>query len=88
MAQRADVISHKRIPLLLTLPIESVYGILDQLDPIDIFLSARDVCSRLNAITDTYRPYTVNTAITCRRLCGLSSDFVLPNGFSLPVTDS
>ena len=50
-------------PSLITLPIESVCRILDHLDSVDILLSVRDVCSRLNATTDTYSPYTINTAI-------------------------
>ena len=45
---------------LHTLPIEPVYRILDYLSPLDILLSMRNVCSRLDAITNTYQPYTVN----------------------------
>ena len=55
--------SHHSTPSLLTLPIEPVCRILDHLDPVDILLSVRNVCSRLDAITDTYHPYTVNTTI-------------------------
>ena len=51
-------------PCFLNLPIESIYRILDHLDPADILLSVRDVRSRLNAITDTYHPYKVNAVIT------------------------
>jgi hypothetical protein len=47
-------------PSLITLPIELVYRILDNLNRLDILLSVRDVCTRLNAITDTYHPYQVN----------------------------
>ena len=65
-------------PSLLTLPIESVYRILDQLHPLEILLSVRGVCSRLNAITDTYHPYTVNSSITLLESFRLSS-----NRFSL-----
>ena len=48
-------------PSLITLPIELVYRTLDHLDPVEILLSMRDVCTRLNAITSTYQPYQVNT---------------------------
>lgn len=41
------------------LPVELVYRILDNLDQQTIFLSCRNVCTRLNAITDTYRRYQV-----------------------------
>jgi len=45
---------------LLTLPVEIVYRILDNLERLEILLSVRNVCTRLNAITDTYHPYQVN----------------------------
>ncbi len=45
---------------LATLPVEMIYRILDHLDGKTIFLSLRNVCQRLNDITDTYRPYQVN----------------------------
>ena len=48
------------VPSLINLPIETVYRILDHLDPLDILLSVRDTCTRLNQITDTYQPYQVN----------------------------
>ena len=51
-------------PSLHTLPIEPVYRILDHLRPLEILLSMRSVCSRLDAITDTYQPYTVNIVAT------------------------
>jgi hypothetical protein len=44
---------------LLTLPIEMVYRILDNLDNKTILLSCRNVCTRLNDITDTYYRYKV-----------------------------
>ena len=47
-------------PSLLTLPIELVYRVLDHLNPSDILLSVRDVCTRLDAISDTYYPYQVS----------------------------
>jgi hypothetical protein len=45
---------------LHTLPVEIVYRILDNLNVTTIILSARDVCSRLNEIIDTYHRYKVN----------------------------
>jgi len=51
--------SDKFIPSLLTLPVELVYRILDNLDQLTILLSVRDVCIRLNTITDTYHRYKV-----------------------------
>lgn len=47
------------MPSLLTLPIELVYRILDQLDPPTIIFSFRNVCIRFNAITDIYHRYKV-----------------------------
>jgi hypothetical protein len=48
------------MPLSLhTLPVELVYRILDSLDDATIFLSCRNVCTRLNAIIDTYKRYQV-----------------------------
>ena len=44
---------------LHTLPVELVYQILDNLDDLTIFVSCRNVCTRLNAITDTYHRYQV-----------------------------
>ncbi len=45
---------------LHTLPVELVYCILDNLDQLTILLSLRNVCARLNDITDTYHRYQVN----------------------------
>ena len=47
-------------PSLLTLPVELVYRILDNLHEKAILLSVRNVCTRLNLITDTYHRYQVN----------------------------
>ncbi len=52
--------SNKVLPSLLTLPIELVYCILDNLDQLTILLSLRNVCIKLNAIIDTYHRYQVN----------------------------
>ena len=45
---------------LSTLPVELVYRILDHLNEKTIFWSLRNVCQRLNDITDTYHRYQVN----------------------------
>jgi hypothetical protein len=45
---------------LHTLPVELVYRILDNLEELTILLSLRNVCTRLNDITDTYQRYQVN----------------------------
>jgi hypothetical protein len=45
---------------LLTLPVELVYRILDNLHNETIFLSLSNVCTRLNTIINTYQPYQVN----------------------------
>ncbi|CAM4886967.1 unnamed protein product [Rotaria socialis] len=47
----------------LALPVELVYRILDNLDQFTIFCSARNVCVRLNTITDTYHRYQAPTAL-------------------------
>ena len=54
-------------PTLTNLPIECVFRILDYLDLSQIVLSVRDVCSRLNAITDAYHLYAVSSAIASQR---------------------
>ena len=47
--------------LLLTLPVELVYCILDFLEPLEILFSVRNVSTSLNAITNTFTPYQVST---------------------------
>jgi hypothetical protein len=49
----------KFILSFLTLPVELVYRILDNLDQLTILLSVCDVCTRLNAIIETYHRYQV-----------------------------
>ena len=44
---------------LLTLPAHLLYQILDDLQPGELFLTAYNVCSRLNSIIDSYHPYQV-----------------------------
>ena len=46
---------------LLTLPVHLLYRILDELEPVEIFMSVRNVCSRLNLVTDSYHPYQVSS---------------------------
>ena len=49
---------------LHTLPVELVYRILDNLDNKTIFWSCQSVCTRLNDIINTYRPYQVTRTFT------------------------
>jgi hypothetical protein len=56
---QATSMSDKVTPSFLTLPIEVVHRILDNLDQLTILLSVRDVCTRLNTITDSYHRYQV-----------------------------
>jgi hypothetical protein len=51
--------SNKMASSLHTLPVELVYRIFDQLDELTIFWSCTNVCTRLDAIIDTYHPYQV-----------------------------
>lgn len=44
---------------LQTLPIDLIYRILDELTDIELFLSAYNVCKRLNTILDSYKRYQV-----------------------------
>ena len=44
---------------LHTIPVELAYRILDHLDLWEILYSLRNVCARINDITDTYYPYKV-----------------------------
>ncbi|CAF4257166.1 unnamed protein product, partial [Rotaria sp. Silwood2] len=47
-----------RIPAtLLTIPVDIVYRILDKLSDLTIIVSVRNVCERLNVISDTYHRY-------------------------------
>ena len=55
-----ETMSHNTAPSFLTLPIELVYRILDNLDIREMILSTRNVCQRLDAITESYHPYQVN----------------------------
>jgi hypothetical protein len=57
-----DRMSDNNTASLTALPIELIYRILDHLSPKHILLSVRNVCERLNSITDVYHPYQVNFA--------------------------
>ncbi len=57
---------------LHTLPVELVYRILDHLDQLTILLSCRNVCIRLNAITETYHRYKVKDIIWQQKKTDLS----------------
>ncbi len=48
----------------LTLPVELVYRVLDYVDDATLFCSALNVCTRLNAIIDTYHRYQVNSSFS------------------------
>ena len=51
--------SNSIIQSMVNLPIELIYRLFDRLDPLDILISVRDVCSLLDQITNTYRRYQV-----------------------------
>ena len=44
----------------LTLPVELVYRVLDYLDDWSIICSIRNVCTRIDAIIDSYDRYQVS----------------------------
>jgi hypothetical protein len=52
--------SDKFVPSLRTLPVELVYRILDHLTEDTILWSMRNICTRINAIVDSYHRYQVN----------------------------
>jgi hypothetical protein len=52
--------SEKFVPDFLTLPVELVYRILDNLDEYTVLCSMRNVSTRINAIVNSYCPYQVN----------------------------
>lgn len=63
--RRNEVVSGKHPLSLHTLPAEIVYHILDELDVLTILTSVRNVCTRLNSITDEYHRYKVSVGSTC-----------------------
>ncbi len=58
--------SNKITLSLITLPVELVYRILDKLDDFTIFCSMQNVCTRINAIVNTYHRYQVNFFFTVK----------------------
>ena len=52
--------SDKIIPSFDTLPLELVYRILDNMDELTISISMQNICTRINAIIDSYHRYQVN----------------------------
>ncbi|CAF1268964.1 unnamed protein product [Adineta steineri] len=52
-----------RTPSLITVPIELIYCIMDNLDTEALFRSLRDVSTRTNAIMDTYERYKTLTTL-------------------------
>ena len=55
--------SNNIIPSLANLPIELIYSIFNCLDPLDLLISVRNVCTHLDRITDTYYAYQVKFII-------------------------
>jgi hypothetical protein len=53
---------------LITLPVELVYRILDHLNEKTICVSLSNVCTRLNAIINTYHRYQVNLSVILETL--------------------
>ena len=62
---------------LPTLPVHLVYCILDNLQPLDILMSVCNVCTRLNSIIDSYRPYQVKKKSLSQ--CTTSSSSMYPS---------
>jgi hypothetical protein len=52
--------SNKNIPSFVTLPVELIHYILDNLDILTILISFRNVCKRFNDIVDNYHRYKVS----------------------------
>jgi hypothetical protein len=76
---------------LLTLPVEIVYHILDNVSDKTIFLSLINVCTRLNTIISTYHRYQVNFSFIFEVSLSSSSkhcpfwtkSYILPPPFSV-----
>ncbi|CAF3781444.1 unnamed protein product [Rotaria sp. Silwood1] len=68
---------------ILVLPVELVYRVLDNLDGFELLCSVRNVCTRLNMITDTYHRYQ-EISIRSKKLL---FDNALGNIESSPHTD-
>jgi hypothetical protein len=61
---------------LHTLPVEFVYRILDHFDILTILLSFRNICIRLNKITDSYHRYQVNFFSTAENFFSKKRKFI------------
>lgn len=59
----SEKMSNNSIPSFVNLSVKLIYRILDCLDPFDLLISVRNVCTHLDRITDTYHPYQVNVTI-------------------------
>jgi hypothetical protein len=57
--EKTASMSNKMTSSLHTLRVELVYRILDHLNEVSILLSCSNVCTRLDAILNTYHPYQV-----------------------------
>ncbi|CAF3354517.1 unnamed protein product [Rotaria socialis] len=60
---QTKIMTHQDCTFLLTLPVELVHMIFDNLSDFTIICSFRQVCTRLNMIMDTYPPYQKLAAI-------------------------
>lgn len=59
--KRNDIMASDKIDFpLLSLPIEVIFRILDELDEFTIIFYVRNVCTQLKTITDAYYEYKVN----------------------------
>ena len=60
---QAKIMTHQDSASLLTLPVELVHKIFDNLKDFTIICSLRQVCTRLNMIMDAYPRYHVSRRI-------------------------
>ena len=60
---QTKIMTHQGSASLLTLPVELVHMIFDNLNDFTIICSLRQVCTGLNMITDTYPRYQVSCRI-------------------------
>jgi len=59
-SQQISSMSNKSTSNFLTLPVELVYRVLDNLDEFTILCSMRNVSTRINTIVDSYHRYQVS----------------------------
>jgi len=69
---RQTTMSNNIAPHLLTLPIELIFRILDNLDDFTILCSVRNVCTRLNTITNVYHRYQVSLKLIIHYVWNMS----------------